>query len=96
MAETYRMPRRPTDPEWDLRMLWLAEHRSVARVAFLCGIDRADVSRAINVCQDWLQDSGYLRAFREAKEWGFSDADARLRAEQVAAYNEQESKKENA
>ncbi len=94
MADLYPMAPRPTDEQWDLRELWLVEHQSVARVAFITGLSRSDVSKAINVCADWLRDSGWAAEFRKAKETGFSDADARMRADIVAAYNEQEAAKE--
>lgn len=80
----YEKAPHPTDREWYLWQLWVQEGQSVARVAFLEGMERVQVRQAIQNVKWWMQDSGYARRYREAKSLGFSDADARLHAEQEA------------
>lgn len=81
----YDMAPEPSAEDWRIRSVFLEQRRSVPKAAFELGIERAEVVRAVMACRDWLKDSGWEAAYAEAKRVGMGDADARLRADLVAA-----------
>lgn len=83
----YPMAPEPSAEDWRIRAVFLSHGRSVPKTALELGMERGAVVRAVMRCRDWKKDSGYDAEFSEAKRLGFSDADARLRAEIVASYN---------
>lgn len=83
----YPLAPEPTPTQWAIRERFLELGRSVPKTAFEFGIERAEVIRAVMAVRWWLQDSGWSAEYAAAKRLGFSDGDAHVRADMVAAYN---------
>lgn len=84
--ETDRTPT-PDDADWQAYEAYREHGDSAVDAAKALGITRDELVRRMMRASTWLRVSGWLDYFHDCLRAGFSLADARDMADQLAAYN---------
>lgn len=78
--------RYPSEQDWIFYDTYMAEGRSATKAALKLDALKDEVIKGMMRVSDWLRVSGWSDKYAEGIRNGFSEADARLHADQAADF----------